>query len=247
VLVKYERWYWDLVHKFESRGWTKKTAPEYVEGHHPLPVGLFGKKENKWRVWVTAREHYVLHLLLSKFTPLPMPLFWKEYTSREFSPARALKAKSMRGEKHPLWGVGHTQEVRDKQKLDPRVRSVEGKIGINNGVEYKFIHPKEKIPEGWVKGKLPESEDTREKKRKVDPSKRAVNKGKKFSQEWLDNMRKAKEHLPALECPHCGKICKGQAALGSHKRKHDPKKLLEMSLTAQVREANKLKHCGPED
>ena len=239
MLVKYEKWYWNLVSKFEERGWTKKTAPEYVEGHHPFPIGIFGKKENKWKVWITPREHYILHLLLAKFAYLPMPMFWKNYTSRQFSPARALKSKSMRGEKHHLWGVGHAQEVKDKQKLDPRVRSVEGKIGINNGVTYKFIDPAEEVPEGWVKGKLPDSEETKEKKRNVDPSKRAVNKGRQFSQEWIDNMKKAKKNLHSLECPFCGKICRGAAALGSHKRKHDPKKLLEMSLMAQVREANK--------
>ena len=239
MLVKYERWYWDLVSKFETRGWTKKTAPEYVEGHHPFPVGIFGKKENKWRVWITPREHYILHLLLAKFTPLPMPMFWKNYTSRQFSPARALKSKSMRGEKHHLFGVGHSDESIQRMIGDPRRSSLKGKVKINNGLTSKYIEKTEEVPAGWIKGSLPESEETKERKRNVDPSKRAVNKGRQFSQEWLDNMKKAKENLPSLECPFCRKICKGGAALGSHKRKHDPKKLLEMSLIAQVREAKK--------
>ena len=168
-----------------------------------------------------------------------MPMFWKNYTSRQFSPARTLKSKSMRGEKHHLFGVGHSQETKEKQKLDPRVRSVEGKIGINNGITYKFIDPAEEIPEGWSLGRGPDSEETRKKKSEVDPQKRAVNKGRQFSQEWLDNLKKAKENLPTLQCPECGKECKGYGALGSHKRKHDPKKLLEMSLIAQAREAKR--------
>jgi hypothetical protein len=238
-LTKYEKWYWSLIEKFQIRGWTKKSAIDYVEGHHPYPIGLFGKSDNSWRVWVTPREHYVLHLLLTKFTPLGMPMFWSQYTSREFSPARVLKSKSMLGEKHHLYGVGHTQEMKDKMKLDPRVRSVEGKVSITDGLTQRFIFPGELIPEGWVLGGVRESEATREKKRKVDPAKRAVNKGRKFSQEWKDNLKKAQANRPLMVCPECGKICKGQSALTGHRKKHDPSKLLKMSLIAQLREANK--------
>lgn len=237
TLTKYERWYWGFIKKFQKRGWTKKSSPEYTEGHHPYPVGLFGKRGNSWRVWVTPREHYVLHLLLSKFTPLPMPMFWRDYTSREFSPARAFKSKSMRGEKHHLHGIGHTQEVKERMKKDPRVRSVEGKIAITDGNRQVFIFPADPVPEGWWRGGVKESEETKEKKRRVDPSRRGVNKGRQFDEEWLANMKRAQQNKPPLECPECGKKVLGKAALGSHLRKHDPQKLLGMSLAAQAREA----------
>lgn len=223
MLSKYERWYWDLVGKFEARGWSKNSSTEYCEGHHIYPKGLLGKKDNKFIVWVSSREHYVLHLLLSKFTPLPMPLFWSELSSRQFSPARSLKAKSMMGDKHPLYGVGHTPEMKEKMRNDPRVRSVEGKIGINNGVEYRFIHPDEEIPEGWVRGRGPDSEETRKKKSEVDSEKRAVNRGRKLTPDWKENMRKAAQNKPLLECPFCGQMCRGAAAYATHNKfKHTP-------------------------
>jgi hypothetical protein len=237
TLSKYEKWYWAFIEKYQTRGWTKKTATEYAEGHHPYPVGLFGKRDNPWRVWVTPREHYVLHLLLSKFTSLPMPMFWSKYTSREFSPARTLKSKSMQGEKHHLYGIGHTQDVKDRMKRDPRVRSVEGKIAITDGTRQVFIFPADPIPEGWWKGGVKESEETREKKRRVDPSKRGVNRGRQFDEEWLANMKRAQQDKPLLECPECGRQILGKGALGSHLRKHDPQKQLNMSLIAQAREA----------
>ena len=247
VLFKYEKWYWSLIGKFQKRGWSKKNSPEYVEGHHLYPIGLFGKQGNSWKVWVTPREHYVLHLLLSKFTPLAMPMFWSKYTSREFSPARTIKSKSMQGEKHHLYGVGHTQKVKDEMKKDPRVRSVEGKVAITDGLTQKFIYPYESIPEGWVLGGVKESEESRRKKSNVDPAKRGVNKGRQFSEEWLANMRSAQLNKPLITCEVCGKQIRGKGALSSHKRKHDPAQALKMSLIAQLRESNKQKQQKSQD
>jgi hypothetical protein len=239
VLTKYEKWYWRFIERFYQRGWTKVNTPLYVEGHHPYPVGIFGKKENTWIVYVTPREHYVLHLLLSKFSELRMPMFWNDITSREFSVARLIASKQNRKELHPRYGKKHTKEVVERLKKDPRVRSVAGKVSITDGLTQKFILPSDPIPEGWVRGGVKDSEETREKKRNVDPSVRSVNKGRTFSDEWKNNLKKAKENAPLLECPVCNKICKGKGPLKSHERTHDPKKRLEMSLIAQVREANK--------
>jgi hypothetical protein len=222
-MSKYERWYWKFIDKFSLRNWTRKTAPSYVEGHHPYPVGIFGKKEKSWSVFVTPREHYVLHLLLSKFTDLRMPMFWKEYTSRQFSPARVIASVQNRGDRHPRYGKTHTEEVKESLRNNPNNRSLKGKVSITNGLTQKFIYPSEVIPEGWVLGGVKESDETREKKRKVDPAKRAVNKGRQFSEEWLANMKKAQQNKPDSSCDICGKICKGKGALSSHMRTHKDK------------------------
>ena len=50
--------------KAEQRGWTKKSAPCYVERHHIFIKAIFG--ENDRVVYLTAREHFVAHLLLWK-------------------------------------------------------------------------------------------------------------------------------------------------------------------------------------
>jgi len=223
VITKYEKWYWALIDKAVSRGWCKRTAPCYIEGHHPYPEGIFGKKDNNWVVFVTAKEHYVLHLLLSKFTDLRMPMFWSDYTSRTFSPARKIASRQNSGKNHPRYGKKHTDQVKQSLRKNPNNRSLTGKISITNGVTQRFILPTETIPEGWVKGGVKESQETREKKRRVDLSKRAVNKGRKFSLKWLANMKAAQQNKPELICPICGKTCKGFAALGSHMRTHQEK------------------------
>jgi hypothetical protein len=107
--------------KAEYRGWTKKSAPCYVEEHHILIKAIFG--ENDRVVYLTAREHFIAHLLLwkacrkrygvqhwktaktgkalqsmsmkSKFTVNRYVL-----SSREFEIARVANIESMLGDNH---------------------------------------------------------------------------------------------------------------------------------------------------
>jgi len=50
--------------KAEARGWTKTSAPCYVEEHHVFIKAIFG--ENSRVIYLTAREHFIAHLLLWK-------------------------------------------------------------------------------------------------------------------------------------------------------------------------------------
>jgi len=105
----------------EQRGWTKVTASCYVEKHHVFPTKIFG--ENSRVVYLTAREHFMAHLLLwkglkgrygthhwktakagkavqamsmnSKFTEQR-----EQATSRSFELARIANVESMSGENH---------------------------------------------------------------------------------------------------------------------------------------------------
>ena len=62
--VSYLGHYIKLMRKAELRGWTKKSAPCYVERHHIFIKAIFG--ENGRVVYLTAREHFIAHLLLWK-------------------------------------------------------------------------------------------------------------------------------------------------------------------------------------
>ena len=61
---KYCRWYFNIIDKALARGWTKKTSPIYVESHHIIPQSIL---KNNDTVILTAREHFICHLLLPKF------------------------------------------------------------------------------------------------------------------------------------------------------------------------------------
>jgi len=61
---KYCRWYFNIIDKALARGWTKKTSPVYVESHHIIPQSIL---KNNDTVILSAREHFICHLLLPKF------------------------------------------------------------------------------------------------------------------------------------------------------------------------------------
>jgi hypothetical protein len=63
---KYEKWYWSLIRTFENR----ETLPANFESHHPVPKEIWpkdwGDREIISVVGVSVREHFILHLLLTK-------------------------------------------------------------------------------------------------------------------------------------------------------------------------------------
>jgi hypothetical protein len=69
--MNYLKLYCKLVRKFEERGLTKEEAKKqglYTESHHIFPRSIFGehKEGNQRTVFVSAREHYILHAVLEK-------------------------------------------------------------------------------------------------------------------------------------------------------------------------------------
>lgn len=64
---KYSNWYFSIVENAIVRALTKKTATCYVEGHHIVPRAISGQKKSMGEiVFLTAKEHFVCHLLLTK-------------------------------------------------------------------------------------------------------------------------------------------------------------------------------------
>ena len=65
---KYSVWYFNIINKAKLRNWTRKTATEYVEKHHIIPRSIGGIDSYDNLVFLTAKEHYICHLLLTKIT-----------------------------------------------------------------------------------------------------------------------------------------------------------------------------------
>lgn len=59
---KYSNWYFSIIKNAKNRG--KPTI--YCEKHHILPKSLGGSNSQENLVWLTAREHYLCHWLLTK-------------------------------------------------------------------------------------------------------------------------------------------------------------------------------------
>jgi hypothetical protein len=60
---KYTTWYNSLINKAKDR-----TITGYTEKHHIIPSSLGGTNDNDNIVKLTAREHFICHLLLTKMT-----------------------------------------------------------------------------------------------------------------------------------------------------------------------------------
>lgn len=63
---KYYKWYVNICQQAKLRIWTRKTAPCYVEKHHINPRCLGGNNTKENLVFLTYKEHFICHLLLTK-------------------------------------------------------------------------------------------------------------------------------------------------------------------------------------
>ena len=63
---KYLKWYNSIIDKAQKRNWNK--VDFYVEKHHIVPRCLGGTDDKNNLVTLTAREHFICHLLLTKIT-----------------------------------------------------------------------------------------------------------------------------------------------------------------------------------
>jgi len=136
---KYTKWYSDLVAVAKERNWSKQSAPCYTESHHVIPRSLGGDNSKDNLVRITAREHFLMHLLLTKMcvgkdkhkmiSGAHMMTFSKtstqerNFTSRQFETVRKLfsehqKVNSLFARDNPKWMTGktHSEETRAKIK-----------------------------------------------------------------------------------------------------------------------------------
>lgn len=129
---KYTRWYNSIV---ESR--KLNPAIGYTERHHIIPKSLGGNNKKDNIVTLTAREHFICHLLLVKMTTnidkVKMSYaircmvnqenqYQERYkiTSRMYNIIKTLTSESigsiMKGEDNPFYGRTHSDETKKKMQ-----------------------------------------------------------------------------------------------------------------------------------
>ena len=68
---KYHDWYYSIINRAQTRASSREEAKSilgYVESHHVIPKTLGGDNSIENRAYLTAREHFICHYLLTKFT-----------------------------------------------------------------------------------------------------------------------------------------------------------------------------------
>lgn len=65
---KYTRWYYNIIQRAQTRTISGRTISGYTERHHIIPKSLGGSNAKSNLVVLTAKEHFICHLLLTKMT-----------------------------------------------------------------------------------------------------------------------------------------------------------------------------------
>lgn len=127
LLNKYTKWYFSIIENAKNKNRTKKEQ-EYYESHHIIPKCMNGTEE----VLLTAKEHFICHLLLCKMTDgtnrhkminalIKMSFSesknQKRYTSRSFSLVRSFIAQK------------NSEMFKGKQKSEKTKNNMKGHSG----------------------------------------------------------------------------------------------------------------------
>jgi hypothetical protein len=137
---KYTKWYNSIISNAQARGYRTRASAKkhlgYVELHHYIPKSLGGTKQET--VFLTAKEHFTCHRLLTKMTTGPARykmdkavdkmLCTNKFQQRIKISARLYEAIRKQaglshsllikgtntGEKNPFYGKTHSQETKNR-------------------------------------------------------------------------------------------------------------------------------------
>ncbi len=130
---KYTKWYYNIVKQASLR------APVgYIEKHHIIPKSMGGSNDKENIVALTAREHFICHLLLTKMTEgtnryKMLHAVWRLTTSRKdkvsskiYEQIKIERSKAMTGRKNPGVSTALSGRKIPQEVIDKRVKTVTG-------------------------------------------------------------------------------------------------------------------------
>jgi len=150
---KYTKWYWSIINTAKSRQFLNG----YVEKHHLIPQSLGGSDEEKNLVYLSAKEHYICHHLLTKMCisnkhkyKMWYAFFFmhtdpksednRYYTARSYSHAKKLMSEAKRnqmiGESNHFYGKKHSGETKQKMSKNWNKKA---KRNVDKNI-YTFSH-----------------------------------------------------------------------------------------------------------
>lgn len=228
---KYFKYYYNIINHAKSRN----NIEGYKEVHHIIPKSLGGTNKKENLVSLTAREHFLCHMLLTKFTngKQKRSMIFAlnalsnlensnqyRYKSRSYEISRKLFAEeqsnAVKGEGNGMFGKTHSDTSKKKM-----AEAHKGKSPWNLGIKLTEEH-RQKISESnsleknFMFGKT-HSLDTKQKISKKNKG-HSYNKGilktdehKKKISEKLKGKIFSEEHkqklknVPKINCEHCNK------------------------------------------
>ncbi len=228
--MNYQKIYDSLISQAKSVSRDKKQS--YFESHHIIPKCLGGEDEVSNIVLLTAREHYVAHMLLWRidrknyklFAPL---LYFKRHkhvkNSRTFEAIRKIHQKFMI-EDNPSCHLSEESKASKKLKLTNRVFTEEHRLKIskaNSGKQPRLGATLNEESKNLISNSLKTYYENNEVSESTREKLKIAMTGKKFSQDDIEKMRLIALKRPKYVCTLCGKpnLDPGNFALHS-KTKH---------------------------
>lgn len=193
---KYTRWYYHII---ENRKVNPISDAEYKEKHHIIPRSLGGSDDSSNIIHLSAREHYIVHMLLvkmceSKDNRLKMGYALAYMTSvtrigkisaRQFALVKTIASKSLKGVPRSEETKTKIREARSRQIITEETKELwrKNRKGVPKSEEHK------RNISLANKGKHSRIQSEEEKQ------KRALS---------LLGKNKGRKHQ-IVECPHCGR------------------------------------------
>ncbi len=234
TFVNYTKVYNDII---KSRILLKRNKKdgEYYEEHHIIPKSLGGSDLKENLILLTAREHYIVHILLYKIydgenkSKMAYALFmmmksnryhYRKFTSRQYEIAKKAVSVSCSGHNNPNYGINpfsenKIEEIRLRQT--GTTNSMYNKTPWNKGKKIKphSNETKHKMSKS-AKGKIKSEEHKQNLSKSLTGKPKSEEHKKKLSESSKGRV-KSKEELqklslsklgtkqPILICPHCHK------------------------------------------
>lgn len=183
---KYSTWYYNIINNAKTR-----IVSGYIEKHHIIPRSLGGSDDDLNIVKLSAREHFVCHLLLVKMTTgeartkmqyavgkfiQVSPKQKRLFTSWEYEKIRETISNNRTGKKH---------SVESRQKMSA---SMKGRIPWNKGIT-GIVHSEESNKKRSV---------TQTGKKKHDGFGQKVSEGKKGHKAGMTGKKHSAETLEKM-------------------------------------------------
>lgn len=216
---KYSRWYQNIIKRAIER---VQSPDEYYERHHIIPKSLGGTDSKENIVKLTAREHFICHLLLTKMTTgsarASMSYAAWQMTNRNNRPRYSPTSRMYEFLRIQLSKTYTGRKLSDetKKKIGEHSKKRKPMLGKKHSDEAK-----EKISRAAIGKPRPKNEETKRKMsetwKKIAPD-RAGGKnpmfGKRHKEETRSKIGQANagekngmfnkyKDSPIVTCPHC--------------------------------------------
>ena len=165
---KYKKWHDNIITNAQSR-----VLKGYKEVHHILPKSLGGSNDKFNLVELTAREHFLVHLLLCKFTV-------GQAKSKMFFALNAMMTLNNRGMRKFKYNSKAIEKVRKAHSEYMKINNPSFREDVKTKIGLKSKGRKCISPKYWTGKKL-----SKEHKENIRKSSIGKNKGKKYY--WVKN------------------------------------------------------------